>query len=70
MEPTPENIAAFTHARWRVRFTSHLIALHEGMSEKNSKYWHEEHDQYLTRHLLAKEQLAAFPTDWDALYPS
>jgi hypothetical protein len=69
MDPTPENIEAFQHARWRVRFTSHLIALHEGLSEKSSKHWVEEHEEYLKRRSLANEQLATFPREWDALYP-
>jgi hypothetical protein len=69
MEPTPRNIEALQHARWRVRFASHLLALHEGVSEKGSKHWVEQHEEYLNRHAHAKEQLATFPREWDELYP-
>ena len=69
MDTTPENIEAFKHARWRVRFTAHLIALHEAISDQDSDHWREEHEEYLKRHAVAKEHLATFPREWDGLYP-
>ncbi|RBP47759.1 hypothetical protein DES53_101558 [Roseimicrobium gellanilyticum] len=69
MEPTPENIQAFRQARWRVRFSAHLIALHEGMSDRESIYWCDEREEYLTRHAHAKQSFAIFPREWSRLYP-
>jgi hypothetical protein len=69
MEPTLENIQAFKHACWRVRFTARLIALNEGLSTRGSPSWGDERVEYENRHLLAKQELAAFPRDWSSLYP-
>ena len=69
METTPENIRAFRHARWRVKFTSQLIVLHEGIQDQDTELWREEHAEYLNRHASAKESLTVFPTEWDSLYP-
>lgn len=69
MEPTPENIQAFKHARWRVRFTGRLIALNEGLSSRDTQGRGEERVEYENRHLRAKQELAAYPTDWGCLYP-
>ncbi|RBP40516.1 hypothetical protein DES53_108223 [Roseimicrobium gellanilyticum] len=69
MEPTPENLKAFGHARWRVKFTAHLITLHEGVGGRGSPDWELEHAEHVNRHRLAEESLAAFPAEWAELYP-
>ena len=69
MEPNTENIQAFKYARWRVRFTAHLIALHEGMGDRESMCWCSEREEYLTRHARAKDHYATFPREWNRIYP-
>ncbi|QIF03637.1 hypothetical protein [Roseimicrobium sp. ORNL1] len=68
MDPTPENIRAFHHARWKVRYTSYLLALHEGLDNKGSLLWLQQRGHYLNRYSLAKESLAAFPESWHDLF--
>jgi hypothetical protein len=70
MDPTSENIQAFKYARWRVHFTRHLIALHEGMGgDRESQCWCAEREEYLTRHAHAREQYSTYPREWNRLYP-
>lgn len=69
MEPTPERIQDFRHARWKVKFTAHLIALHECKENKGSVHWLQEHGEFLNRHAMAKETLSNYPKEWNDLYP-
>lgn len=69
MEPTSENLKAFRHAQWRVKFTAHLISMHQTVEGRGTPDWEMEHAEYVNRHSLAEESLAAFPPEWEKLYP-
>ena len=70
MDPSPANLKAFNHARWRVRFTSHLVQTHERMENRTTPEWKTEHLEFLNRYAEAKEKFALFPFEWSLLYPA
>lgn len=48
----------------RVRFAAHLIVLHEAQLRQGAG-WPDEQQENERRHAEAKEQLKAFPEDWN-----
>jgi hypothetical protein len=68
MEATEQNIDAFRHAHWRVKFLRQVIELHKTSPRKGAEDWYLSHGEYLGQMHAAERELHRFPAHWETTY--